>query len=159
MRPEIIFENDDIVVVNKPSGMLAIPDRHDAEKPSVLTFLRAIREEVIPVHRIDRDTSGCICFAKNTEVHAYMNQLFEERKVEKNYHALVHGTPSPSKGRIEAALMEHPVKKGKRENDREYGQRETGDYRVRSDGKFWKISLCELSSDYRTNASDTCALK
>lgn len=144
MRPEIIFENDDIVVVNKPSGMLAIPDRHDAEKPSVLTFLRAIREEVIPVHRIDRDTSGCICFAKNTEVHAYMNQLFEERKVEKNYHALVHGTPSPSKGRIEAALMEHPVKKGKMIVNMARGKQAITEYEVmESFGKLAYVN-CHL---------------
>lgn len=144
MRPELIFENEDIVVVNKPSGMLAIPDRHDAEKPSVLTFLRSRMSDVIPVHRIDRDTSGCICFAKNAGAHAFMNQLFEERKVEKTYHAIVHGTPNPLKGRIEAALMEHPVKKGKMIVNRTKGKQAITEYQVmESFGKFSYVE-CHL---------------
>lgn len=144
MKLDILFENKDIVVVNKPSGMLAIPDRHDADKPSVLTSLRQQMEEIFPVHRIDRDTSGCICFAKNAGTHAFMNQLFEERLVEKTYHALVHGTPSPPQGRVEAALMEHPVKKGKMIVNMAKGKHAITDYKtLESFGKYSYVE-CEL---------------
>jgi 23S rRNA pseudouridine1911/1915/1917 synthase len=64
------------------------------------------------VHRLDRDTSGVIIFAKDEATHKYLSLLFEERKVAKYYVGLVHGTPTPAKGTIDAAIAEHPIQKG-----------------------------------------------
>jgi 23S rRNA pseudouridine955/2504/2580 synthase/23S rRNA pseudouridine1911/1915/1917 synthase len=62
--PTIITENDSLVVVNKPSGLLSIPDRFDANLPSVKSMLKERYGNIFVVHRIDRDTSGIILFAK-----------------------------------------------------------------------------------------------
>src|SRR5690606_22892550 len=65
------------------------------------------------VHRLDKDTSGVICFARNEEAHKYLSSLFQGRDIEKYYVALVNGRPMQSEGSIKEAIAEHPVKKGK----------------------------------------------
>lgn len=109
----IIFENDDYVVVNKPPGLLSIPDRFHPEWPSAQGLLKKQFETIWVVHRIDRDTSGCLCFAKNAEAHRHASIEFEKRRVVKIYEAIVHGTPPDSSGFIDAPMMEHPTIKGK----------------------------------------------
>lgn len=111
-RHLILEENGDFLVVNKPSGLLTIPDRHDSEAPSLLRILQQHYESVMVVHRIDRDTSGLMLFARNPEMHQYLNTLFEERKMKKEYLGLVYGSVAETKGRIEIPIAEHPVKKG-----------------------------------------------
>ena len=93
MKPpiEIIFEDDDLVIVNKPSGVLSIPDRYVADKPNLVKYLNQLFENVFVVHRLDRETSGIICFAKNAEAHKSMSLQFESRTVDKIYYALVEG--------------------------------------------------------------------
>jgi 23S rRNA pseudouridine1911/1915/1917 synthase len=84
MKLSIIYEDDDYIIINKPSGVLSIPDRHNAELPSVTKVLRDKYASIFIVHRIDKETSGCICFAKNEEAHKYASMLFEKRLIEKN---------------------------------------------------------------------------
>ncbi len=109
--PEIIFENEDFVAVNKPARLLSIPDR-EGKEPSLKSLLKEKYGSVFTVHRIDRDTSGVIVFAKNESAHKFLSQAFEERSVEKIYWGIVNGTLSEKKGSIEAAIMEHPAKYG-----------------------------------------------
>ncbi|MCD6064163.1 MAG: pseudouridine synthase, partial [Flavipsychrobacter sp.] len=70
-------------------------------------------QQVWVVHRIDRDTSGVICFAKNEESHKYLSNLFQEHHVGKYYIGLVQGRLIPAEGRIEKPIIEHPAKNGK----------------------------------------------
>jgi 23S rRNA pseudouridine955/2504/2580 synthase/23S rRNA pseudouridine1911/1915/1917 synthase len=107
----IIFENDDFVVINKPSGLLSIPDR-EGKEVSVKRLLQEKFGNIFTVHRIDRDTSGIIVFAKNEETHKYLSGIFEDRSVEKIYRGIVQGTLPEKEKTIEAPIMEHPVKKG-----------------------------------------------
>jgi 23S rRNA pseudouridine955/2504/2580 synthase/23S rRNA pseudouridine1911/1915/1917 synthase len=107
----VIFENDDFIALDKPSGMLSIPDRAMSE-PSLKDMLDAKYGKIFPVHRLDRDTSGIILFAKNAEFHKYLSGLFEKHKVKKYYMGVVTGKPYPEQGEIEAPIAEHPVKKG-----------------------------------------------
>ncbi|HQW46005.1 MAG: RluA family pseudouridine synthase [Bacteroidetes bacterium] len=113
MKLSIIYEDDDYIIINKPSGVLSIPDRHNAELPSVTKVLRDKYASIFIVHRIDKETSGCICFAKNEEAHKYASMLFEKRLIEKKYLGIVHGSFDQASGIIEDAIMEHPVIKGK----------------------------------------------
>ena len=69
IKLDIIFEDDQIIVVNKPADMLTIPDRHDSAKPSIYGELNKIHGKVFIVHRLDRETSGIIIFAKNDVAH------------------------------------------------------------------------------------------
>ncbi len=114
MQIDILYEDEDLVIVNKPPGLLAIPDRFNAEIPSLGRMLEAkTGQKIWVVHRLDRETSGVICFAKNETSHRYLSQLFENREVTKYYVGLVNGLVIPAEGRIEKALAEHPAVKGK----------------------------------------------
>lgn len=107
---DIIFEDEDIIVLNKPAGLLSIPDRFGKE-PSLKSLLIEKYDTIFTVHRLDKTTSGLIVFAKNADAHHAISALFEGRSIEKKYMALVLGNP-PSSGSVEVNMMEHPVKKG-----------------------------------------------
>lgn len=111
-KPEIIAETNDWIAVNKPSGLLSIPDRHQHEIPSVRSWLEARHGEAFVVHRIDKDTSGLLIFAKNEAAHKYLSQLFEGRQVKKTYLGIVNGSPLHAAGTIDAPIAEHPAKNG-----------------------------------------------
>jgi len=111
MKPDILFENDQLVVLNKPSGLLSIPDRFGKEV-SLKDLLKQKYGEIFTVHRLDKDTSGVIVFAKSDDAHKQLSQLFEGREVEKYYLGLVVGNLINESDRIEAPIMEHPGKNG-----------------------------------------------
>ena len=109
---EIIKETDDFVAINKPAGLLSIPDR-EADEISLKKILKDIYGEIYTVHRLDRETSGVIIFAKNESAHKYLSKLFEERTVEKYYLGLVNGTPAEKENTIDAPIAQHSVKSTK----------------------------------------------
>lgn len=110
---KIIFVDEHIIVCEKPSGVLSIPDRFDLTKPNVYHLLEAEFGQVWIVHRIDRETSGILVFARNEEAHRALNQQFLDRTVEKIYLALVEGRPMPPTGEINKAIAPHPSILGK----------------------------------------------
>ncbi|NCU05335.1 MAG: RNA pseudouridine synthase [Chitinophagaceae bacterium] len=107
---DIIAETEHWIALNKPAGLLSIPDREQSE-PSLKDWLNEKYGKVWIVHRLDKFTSGLIVFAKDEETHKLLSKQFEERAVEKFYLGLVHGTPAQQEGSVDAAIMEHPVKK------------------------------------------------
>lgn len=109
--PDIIFENDSFVAINKPAGLLSIPDREQTQT-SLKDILIAKYGSIFTVHRLDKETSGIILFAKNETAHKYYSRLFEERKTEKYYIGLVLGSPAAKKGTIDAPISEHSLQKG-----------------------------------------------
>ncbi len=113
MKFEIIYEDDDIVALNKPSGLLSIPDRYNDTIPCLYHEVAKAYDKLFVVHRLDKDTSGLIVFAKNEESHKYMSQLFEGRDIEKYYLAIVNGKPFKTSGSIVAPIAEHPTWKGR----------------------------------------------
>ena len=114
MNIEKLYEDDDLIIVNKPAGMLVVPDRFNHELPSLNKTLEAkLGQKIWVVHRLDRETSGVICFAKNEDAHRYLSMLFQERDVSKFYAGLVYGIVEPPEGRIENYIAEHPAVNGK----------------------------------------------
>ena len=111
MQLEIIEETEDWIALNKPAGLLSIPDR-EGKEVSIKAILQEKFGEIFTVHRLDRDTSGVIIFAKTAEAHRFLSQQFEERTVEKHYLGLVSGIPSDKQGRMESPIGEHPSKRG-----------------------------------------------
>ena len=111
MKFDIILENDFFVAVNKPAGLLSIPDRVGKEI-SLKKLLEEKYQKIFTVHRLDKDTSGIIVFAKDAETHKQLSQIFESRDVEKLYVGLVHGTLLQNEGTIDAPIMENPLKRG-----------------------------------------------
>ncbi|CAN5122626.1 RluA family pseudouridine synthase [soil metagenome] len=109
---DIIFENVDFIAVNKPAGLLTIPDRHNEEIPSLYKWLQKKYNNIFIVHRLDKDTTGIILFAKNESTHKYLSQLFELRKVEKYYTGIVKGSLHEKAGVIDEPVLEHASIKG-----------------------------------------------
>jgi 23S rRNA pseudouridine955/2504/2580 synthase/23S rRNA pseudouridine1911/1915/1917 synthase len=120
----IVFENDDFVALNKPSGLLSIPDRMGkdvslkilliekyARPPARLSHSggddKGGRGNIFTVHRLDKDTSGLIIFAKNEIAHKFLSLQFEHRQTIKIYNGLVIGSPTEKKGSIDAPIAEH----------------------------------------------------
>lgn len=129
MKPEIIYEDDDLLIVNKPSGVLVIPDRFDETKQSLNKILEAKYGKMYVVHRLDRGTSGVICFAKNEEMHKYLSKLFQEHNIGKYYVGLVNGRVLQSEGTIDGAIAEHPTQSGKMVVNKK-GKASKTDYKV-----------------------------
>ena len=102
-----------MIAVNKPSGWLSIPDRHDSEIPSIKNWLEKKYPDIFVIHRIDRDTSGLLLFAKNEKAHRHYNQLFEQRLVKKIYVGLVNGALADIEGIISQPIEQHPTVSGK----------------------------------------------
>ncbi len=109
--PEILIENDHFIVLNKPSGLLSIPDREGKEF-SLKQMLQEKYGQIFTVHRLDRDTSGIIVFAKDEETHKFLSQAFEERTVEKYYLGIVNGVPPEKKMTIDQPIAENTTKRG-----------------------------------------------
>ena len=114
---EIIFENQDLIVVNKPAGMVVHPAAGHQSGTLVHAALAHTGEiEGVGgiqrpgvVHRLDKDTSGIILLAKNDAAHQWLQEEFRSRRVEKTYLALVDGAPPTVRGRVEAAIGRDPV--------------------------------------------------
>jgi len=118
---DILFENDDLLVVNKPAGMVV----HPSPGHEVGTLVHAVlghipdlegiggEERPGVVHRLDKDTSGLILLAKNERAHHWLQDQFRLRKVEKTYLALVDGAPPTPAGRVEAPVGRDPAHRKK----------------------------------------------
>jgi 23S rRNA pseudouridine955/2504/2580 synthase/23S rRNA pseudouridine1911/1915/1917 synthase len=107
----IIFENEELIALNKPSGLLSIPDR-EGKEVALKNMLQEKYETIFTVHRLDRDTSGLIVFAKNEATHRHLSMQFEGRQTKKIYVGLVIGCPSPLTGSLNAPIAENTVKRG-----------------------------------------------
>ena len=107
----ILEEDENLVAINKPSGLLTIPDR-EGKEISLKQILKAKYGDIFTVHRLDKDTSGIVVFAKNEEAHKQLSQLFEARETVKIYNGFVLGSPFQKSGIINEPIAEHPVKKG-----------------------------------------------
>ena len=100
----VLFENDDIIAVDKPEKLASIPERN-REKVSLLKILsETLERKLYTVHRLDKQVSGVILFAKTPEAHRQLNLMFEHRQVHKTYMALVHGEITGQRGVIDKPL-------------------------------------------------------
>jgi 23S rRNA pseudouridine1911/1915/1917 synthase len=138
--PEIIFENEDCVVLNKPSGLLSVPDRKQLEV-NLKNLLEAKYGVIFTVHRLDAPTSGVIIFAKNEHTHKDLSQQFENRQTKKLYIGIVLGSLYEKEGTIDAKIFEHPGKNGTMVINRK-GKEAITNYKVIKE--FRKYSVVEF---------------
>jgi 23S rRNA pseudouridine1911/1915/1917 synthase len=118
---KIVYEDDDIVVVNKPIGVAAHPTTGWTGQTviggllgtghRVSTSGAAERQGI--VHRLDANTTGAMVVAKSEHAYSHLKRAFKERTVEKHYHALVQGHPDPSRGTVDAPIDRHPSGDGR----------------------------------------------
>jgi 23S rRNA pseudouridine1911/1915/1917 synthase len=112
MTPEILFEDDHLLIVNKPAGLLTIPDRTGSQ-PNLSEWLQQRYGTAMTVHRLDRETSGLLCFARNEAAHRHLSIQFEKHTADKFYMVLVDGIVHHDEGEIDKPIGEHPAISGK----------------------------------------------
>jgi 23S rRNA pseudouridine1911/1915/1917 synthase len=120
----VIYEDDSLIAVSKPAGMLSVPLERNPGVPSVLRRLEERfrshgKKRLFAVHRIDQDTSGLLVFAKDARAHKALTDQFRRRQPERVYQAIVYGHPYPPQGtwrdRLvwdEKALLQKPGRSG-----------------------------------------------
>lgn len=106
MQPylELLYRDDDIVVVNKPSGLLSVPGKEPQHYDSAYTRLLTVLPTARVVHRLDMATSGILLFALHKTAQAHIQRQFERRSVSKTYRAQVYGRPPAQAGYIDLAM-------------------------------------------------------
>jgi len=103
---EILFEDKNIIAVNKPEGLASITE-NDTNIESLHSLLeKKLTHKLFVVHRLDKEVSGVILFAKNANTHKYLNDQFAERKIIKHYTAVVHGIIKENDGVIKKPIRE-----------------------------------------------------
>ncbi len=154
MELPILFENDDIVAVDKPAGVMTHPDGRTTEPTASDWFLKRYPASALVgetqrlpdgseiarpgvVHRLDRDTSGVLVFAKTPEAHAFLKEAFQNRTAKKTYLAFVYGVPKEKKGTIEFSIG-----------------RSRKDFRLRSAQPKAKGTLREALTRYEVGGED-----
>ena len=143
MKFEIVFENEDYVAFNKPAGLLSVPDRFNLSLPNMYNEANKTYGKLWMVHRLDKETSGIICFAKNEEAHRHLSQLFQHREVAKFYSALVNGKPLNDKGSIRNPIGANPSQKG-RMSVQKRGKPAHTDYSIISSWKSYSLLKLQL---------------
>lgn len=137
----VVFEDEHLIIVEKPSGLLTIPDRYIPEIPNLYSILVKDYGSMFIVHRLDKGTSGLICFAKTAEAHRLLSLQFEAREPLKRYLAIVQGTPFEKEGLIDVGLS--PNKEGGMHVDVKRGKPSITAYKVLE--SFDNFSLVEAT--------------
>lgn len=110
---EILFDDEHMLVVNKPAGVLSVPDREgQLALPGMLAAQLGLDRSPLVVHRLDRQTSGAIVLARTEQAHRVLCEQFQQHTVAKHYLALVRGVPEVQSGQIDAAIAPHRSRPG-----------------------------------------------
>jgi 23S rRNA pseudouridine1911/1915/1917 synthase len=151
---EILFEDNDLIVVNKPAGMTVHPGAGHQEHTLVNALLHHCRtlsgiggkERPGIVHRLDRETSGCLVAAKNDIAHRELSKQFVDRTVNKIYLALVAGKVRKQTGIIEQKIGRHPVYRQRMTVASAHGRAAKTEYRVLRSNEQASLIECRLHS-------------
>lgn len=140
--PVILYVDDDILVVEKPSGLLSVPGRGEDRADCLISRLRAEFPDILLVHRLDLDTSGVIIFALTPQAQVHIGRQFEARKTQKRYVALVAGHLAEDKGHVDLPLIVDWPNRPRQMVCHETGRASQTDYRVlRQEGENTRVAL------------------
>lgn len=120
LKEIIIHEDDNYVIVNKPSGLSTLDDRSALSSTSIKALAKAYWPEAQICHRLDKETTGALAIAKNPEAYRHLSMQFEDRKVVKLYHAVVEGLHDFKEQLVDAPIL--ALKKGIVKIDRREGK-------------------------------------
>ena len=101
---QFLHEDAQILVLNKPEGLLTVPGKLANRQDCLITRLQAARWDALTVHRLDCDTSGVIIFARTKQAQGFLGQEFEQRRAEKTYVARLMGRLTPDSGTVDLPL-------------------------------------------------------
>jgi RluA family pseudouridine synthase len=151
----VVFEDEHLLALDKPAGLLTSPDRYDPNRPNLMKLLHAGIAEAKPwarergltylsnAHRLDFETSGVILLAKNKETLVQLADLFGAEKPVKKYVALVQGTPAEDAFEVDAKLAPHPVRLGMMRVDPKNGKKSLTKFSVMEKYSRWTLLRCE----------------
>jgi len=158
----IIYEDEYVIAVNKPAGLLSVPGRTSDLQDSVLTRLRESFPEIYAVHRLDRDTSGILLLARDKQTYRDLSQQFEARQIHKLYEAILGARIELERGSIELPLWGDPLDRPRQKVDFNLGKPSLTKFQVRGqiDG-YTRIEFFPVtgrSHQLRVHAADASGL-
>lgn len=148
----ILYEDQDLIVIDKPAGMVVHPAAGHSQGTLVnallyhCTDLAGIGGELRPgiVHRIDKDTSGAIVVTKNDQSHQHLAAQFKDHSINRRYLALVHGDPGKDSGKIDQPIGRHPIQRKKMSGKARNGKRAVTHWKILKQYNVNRLSLIEL---------------
>jgi len=142
----ILHLDDDLLVVEKPAGLLSVPGRGPERADCLIERLRVAHPQVLLVHRLDLDTSGVMIFALTPQAQAHLGRQFEHRRVQKRYVALVAGHPAEAAGRVDLPLIVDWPNRPRQKVCHATGRPAQTDWRVlRAEGANARVRLMPLT--------------
>jgi len=151
----VLFEDDHLLALDKPAGLLSSPDRYDPQRPNLMKLLHAgiaagkpwARERrltyLMNAHRLDFETSGVMLLAKDKPTLTALANLFGSEKPLKTYAALAQGTPAEDRFEVDARLAPHPLKTGLMRVDAKQGKKSKTRFAVLEKFSGWTLLRCE----------------
>ncbi len=130
VQPDILYLDETFLVLNKPAGLLSVPDGYQSSLPHLKSVLEPLYGPIFIVHRLDRDTSGVILVARTTQAHQELNRQFREREVKKIYRALICGCPPWQEFLAEFPLRANADRRHRTRVDFDRGQPATTEFRI-----------------------------
>lgn len=127
---DVIYQDEALVVAEKPAGMLAVPGRGEDRQDCVSSRVQIEFPDALIVHRLDMATSGLMVFGRGAEMQRELSGFFQDRKVEKRYVAVVKGKLAPAVGQIDLPLACDWPNRPKQKVDHEAGKRSLTRYRA-----------------------------
>jgi RluA family pseudouridine synthase len=155
----VLYEDEHLLAISKPSGLLCSPDRADMARPSLMKLLHQGIEEAKPwarerglsylanVHRLEVETSGVLLLARNKPALVTLANLFGSEKPLKEYLALVQNTPLSGEFEVDAKLGPHPTQEGMMRVDQKQGKRSRTRFLVAEGFQGWTLLRCQPLTD------------
>lgn len=155
----VLFEDEHLLALDKPAGLLTSPDRYGPERPNLMKLLHAGIAEGKPwakerglnylsnAHRLDVETSGVLLLAKSKPILVTLANLFGSEKIGKTYVALAQGDPKNERFTVEAKLAPHPLKPGLMLVDPKVGKKSKTIFEVLEKFSDYTLVKCELLTD------------
>ncbi|PSB02929.1 RluA family pseudouridine synthase [Merismopedia glauca] len=154
----VIYQDECLIAINKPSGLLSVPGRYLETQDSVLSRLRDTLPEIRSVHRLDLETSGILLFAKDANTYTHLSQQFQNRQVQKVYEAVLDGTIEVESGIIDLPLWGNPEKRPFQEVNWECGKASLTKFQILAqEGKYTRIQFMPITGrthQLRVHAAD-----
>ncbi|BAY17696.1 pseudouridine synthase [Anabaenopsis circularis NIES-21] len=148
-KGEVIYQDEWLIAVNKPAGLLSVPGRYQDTQDSVLSRLRNLLTDgmnLIPVHRLDQETSGILLIARDRHIHRHLSQQFQQRQVQKVYDAILAGAVNKNQGVIELPLWGNPQNRPYQQVDWQYGKPSVTQFQViAKEGEYTRVEFIPLT--------------
>lgn len=161
----IVYEDEWLIAVNKPAGLLSVPGRYRDRQDSVLSRLRHLLPDgtrLMSVHRLDLETSGILLLARNEDTYRQLSQQFQQRQAYKVYEAILAGSVKTDRGAIELPLWGDPCDRPYQKVDWQYGKPSVTRFQVIArEGEYTRVEFMPVTGrthQLRVHAADSRGL-